>query len=104
MPLASLAVHCKGSTRIAGVARLAVKESNPGATLVGELSKLGCNLKVDKDELVIRGGQVEGGSLSARGDHRIAMAAAATGLAAQGVDTSYPDFFADLESVGTTMS
>jgi len=84
MPLAALAVHCKGSTRIAGVGRLAAKESNRGAALVGELSKLGCNLKVERDELIIRGGPVKGGSLSARGDHRIAMAAAAIGLAAQG--------------------
>jgi len=50
-----------------------------------------------------------GGSVSSRGDHRIAMAAAVAGLAASGAVTvegaecvakSWPDFFESLASIG----
>lgn len=57
----------------------------------------------------IRGGRLEGGVVSSRGDHRLAMAGAVAGLRAghgvrvdggEAVAKSYPRFFEDLASVG----
>ena len=108
-PLAALASHCNGISRIAGVHRLRSKESDRGEVLVSEFSKLGVGIRKANDHLVIEGGHVQGGVADARGDHRIAMALATAALKSKGpvtisgaecVTKSYPGFFEDLASIG----
>lgn len=111
-PLVALASRCEGESRIAGVGRLRTKESDRAAALAGEFGKLGLPVVVDGDELVIRPGvRLRGGTVSARGDHRVAMALAVAGLAADGrvviegaecVGKSYPGFFADMASLSVS--
>jgi len=111
-PLAALACHCRGKTRIEGVHRLAHKESRRAEALLQELGRLGAKLQIEGDRLEIDGTRLEGGEVDSHGDHRIAMAAAIAGLQASGpvhirgsncVAKSYPQFFDDLQLLGGTI-
>jgi len=111
-PLVALASRCEGATRLKGATRLAGKESDRAAALAEEFGKLGLEIAVRGDEMTIRGKtrgeKITGGTVSSRGDHRIAMAAAVAALRAKDtvliegsecVAKSYPDFFKALDSV-----
>ena len=107
-PLAALACHARGTSRIAGVSRLAHKESDRGAALVSELGAMGAALAVRNGCLEITGGPLEGGSVDPHRDHRMAMACAVAGLRSRYgvkmdgeacVAKSYPAFFQELESI-----
>lgn len=108
-PLVSLAVMVEGTSIIKGAHRLIGKESNRGEVLVSEFSKLGAKIKLQDDLLIIEGsGSLRGGTASAHGDHRIAMALAVAGIfsdegvsieGSESVSKSYPNFFEELESL-----
>jgi 3-phosphoshikimate 1-carboxyvinyltransferase len=104
--LAVAAAMAEGETTFRGLAELRVKESDRVATVGSELSALGARVETVGDDLVVVGGtQLRGTSVRSHGDHRVAMAMAVAGMAAQGrttvegwdaVATSYPGFVADL--------
>lgn len=105
-PLVALASHCIGESRILGVSRLRVKESDRAATLLEEFSKMGIELKVEGELMIIKGGKLQSAKVCSHQDHRITMATATAALAGEGiveidgiesVTKSYPDFFVDLE-------
>ncbi|MDX9898999.1 MAG: 3-phosphoshikimate 1-carboxyvinyltransferase [Spirochaetia bacterium] len=113
-PLVALASRCDGITRLLGADRLRTKESDRARALSEEFAALGLKVIVDGNEMIIEGrtdrpsGRLSGGTVSARGDHRIAMAAAVAALAADGavhiegaesVAKSWPGFFDDLASI-----
>ena len=107
-PLVALAAYCEGTTVIAGVSRLAHKESNRGLTLQEEFGKMGIKIDLVGDTMLIRGGTIKGATVHSRHDHRIAMACAIAALKADGlvtieeaqaVDKSYPDFYRDLQKL-----
>lgn len=107
-PLAALAACCPGRTTILGAGRLKAKESDRAAALAEELGALGARIRVEGDRMIIEGGRLGAGSVDARGDHRIAMAAAVAALAADGpvdvigaecVAKSWPSFFEDLAAL-----
>lgn len=111
-PLVALASACSGESRIRGVSRLRAKESDRAAALCEEFGALGLSLAVEGDEIVVRpaaSDAIRGGIANARGDHRIAMAAAVAALGASGpvavdgaecVAKSYPGFWRDLAALG----
>ena len=113
-PLVSLAAYCGGQSKIKGVGRLAHKESNRGITLQEEFAKMGVQIDIEKDWMIIHGGKgVSGSHVHSRHDHRIAMACAIAALNADGntiiddaeaINKSYPDFFSDLEKLGASVS
>jgi len=114
-PLVALASYCQGKTVIEGVSRLAHKESNRALTLQEEFAKLGVNIDLQEDLMIIEGGKPLQGNVSthSRHDHRIAMAAAVAALGAEGpvtieeaaaVKKSYPNFYRHLETLGVTLS
>lgn len=113
-PLVALAAFCKGETKILGANRLKHKESDRAASLVGEFSKLGLQIKQEDDCLLIQGvDQLAGGVAESQGDHRIAMALAVAGLRstaavvihqAESVAKSYPHFFDDFAKLGASVS
>jgi 3-phosphoshikimate 1-carboxyvinyltransferase len=89
------------------VGELRVKESDRLAGVLDLVRAFGAQAEVDGDDLVVRGaGRLTPGVVDARGDHRMAMAAAIAGLAAgsdptriagwAAVATSYPHFAVDL--------
>ena len=103
-----LAETLKVSTRTVfrDLAELRVKESDRVATVRAELSAVGARVETAGDDLVVTGGtRLRGAAVRSHGDHRVAMAMAVAGLAAEGrtrvegwdaVATSYPAFAADL--------
>jgi 3-phosphoshikimate 1-carboxyvinyltransferase len=112
-PLAVLAAACVGVSKIKGVERLSNKESNRGLTLQEELGKLGIEIILDGDTMLVKGGSIKGGSIFSHHDHRIAMAAAVAGLIAEKpviiqnaecVSKSWPSFFEDLKTLNVDVS
>jgi 3-phosphoshikimate 1-carboxyvinyltransferase len=108
-PLAALACHCEGRTRIFGADRLAHKESDRAGALVSEFSKAGAKIAVQGNRLEIGGGPLRAATLDSHGDHRIAMAGAVAALRSERglgitgagcISKSYPGFFDDLKKIG----
>jgi 3-phosphoshikimate 1-carboxyvinyltransferase len=109
-PLVALAAYCKGITTIKGVNRLAHKESNRGLTLQDVFGKMGIQIDLNDDVMLVHGGvQPKAASVHSHHDHRIAMAAAVAALGADGpvviadaeaIDKSYPAFYKDLMHLG----
>ena len=107
--LATVASVASGRTRIFGAARLRLKESDRLVTVREMLSALGAKIEETEDGLVIDGvPSLLGGTLSAAGDHRIAMSAAVASVActspvtiigAEATAKSYPTFFEDMQSL-----
>ena len=108
MPLvALLGVFAEGETVVRGAGELRVKESDRIMGVVDGLGGLGADIEVTSDGFVVRGtGSLRGGTIDARGDHRLAMLGAVAGLASEegvevlgfeAVSVSYPEFEQDLE-------
>ena len=111
LPLvALLGVFAEGETMVRGASELKVKESDRIASVVEGLTGLGADIEATDDGFVVRGtGGLRGGTLDARGDHRLAMLGAVAGLASrEGVEVigmeaaavSYPEFVGDLAALG----
>lgn len=107
--LASLACHARGESRFAGASELRVKESDRLEGLAAMVRGLGGAAAIEGDDLVLAGGGLGGGSVSAHGDHRMAMAAVVAALGAraevevEGVevaDVSFPGFLETLRALG----
>jgi len=111
LPLvALLASHARGETRVTGAAELRVKETDRIEAVTDGLRALGARIHSLPDGWTITGvpTRLRGGSVEARGDHRIAMLGAVAGLAsregvvidgAESAAISFPGFFELLESV-----
>jgi len=108
VPVLAVAAACaSGDTVFREVGELRVKESDRLVGVADLLSAFGARAEVEGDDLWVHGaGRLLPGTLDARGDHRMAMAAAVAGLAAgteptriagwAAVATSYPRFATDL--------
>jgi 3-phosphoshikimate 1-carboxyvinyltransferase len=107
---AVLACYSNGVSKIYNAERLRYKESNRLTSLCAELKKMGADIAMEKDSLIIKGPCAMHGTLiDPHNDHRIAMACAVAALGAKGetkiqnsecVKKSYPRFFEDLRSLG----
>jgi len=108
--VAVAAALAAGTTEIRDAAELKVKESNRIAAVAGEMRKLGAAIEELPDGLRISGGRpLAGAVVDSRNDHRIALALAVMGLAAQGqtrimgaecLAVSYPGFPQALAQLG----
>jgi 3-phosphoshikimate 1-carboxyvinyltransferase len=110
-PLVALAANAVGNSIIKGVLRLEHKESNRGITLQKEFAKLGVEIILQDDEMIIYGKgaiTVVDKYCDSHNDHRIAMALAVAILSgnqsilidqAQAIEKSYPQFFEDLDTL-----
>jgi len=109
-PLVALASVCAGVTKIKGVSRLAHKESDRGLTLQTEFAKMGVQIDLVGDEMLIHGGAlIQSATVFSQHDHRIAMACGVAALVANGpieiteaeaINKSYTDFFIHLQALG----
>ncbi len=107
-----LAAFCQGTSRIAGVDRLAHKESDRGTAIVNMLTQMGVKTAVEGNVLVIEGHSLtqrcltgtllKGGNYTSCHDHRMAMALKVAELGADSpividdeacVAKSFPSFF-----------
>lgn len=107
-PLVALAACCQGQSTFVGADRLRVKESDRAAALQQEFAKLGIEINVDGNLIVVHGGRIRPADTHSHGDHRIAMSVAVASLAGSGpvyvdgaesVAKSYPDFWDDLAKI-----
>lgn len=107
-----LAAFCAGESRIAGLGRLAGKESDRAAAIIDMLTQMGVEASADGDILVVQGESrssrllngrlLRGGAYTSRHDHRMAMALAVAALGSDSpveiddkacVAKSFPEFF-----------
>jgi 3-phosphoshikimate 1-carboxyvinyltransferase len=107
--VALLGAFAEGETTVSGAAELRRKESDRIDAVVDGLAGLGAEIEAREDGFVVQGtGALRGGSLDARGDHRMAMLGAVAGLcSSEGVEVegfeavaiSYPRFERDLRGL-----
>ncbi len=109
--VAVLATFCQGESRLAGVNRLAGKESDRGKAVADMLTQMGVENHIEDDEMIIRGQSLQqrlltgallrGGSYTSLHDHRMVMALKVAALGADGpitiddeacVAKSFPSF------------
>ena len=114
LPLFALAAaHARGDSVVRGASELRAKETDRIAGVVEELRKLGVHIRATEDGFRVKGvpARLRGGSMDARGDHRLAMLGAVAGLSSRdGVDvvgadavgTSFPGFFDLLVELAAT--
>jgi len=107
--LAVVACCAEGETALGNVGHARMKESDRISAMCTELRKMGAEIEELPDGLLVRGSELKGAELDGHGDHRIAMALAVAGLAAEGetiinnahvISKSYPDFARDLAGLG----
>ncbi|GKZ12456.1 3-phosphoshikimate 1-carboxyvinyltransferase [Haladaptatus sp. T7] len=109
--IAALGAIADGETRIENCEHVRYKETDRVAVMAKELSNLGASVEEEDDALTIYGDEsnLVGSVVDGHGDHRIVMALAVAGLAADGttmvadaehVDVSFPDFFDVLYDLG----
>jgi 3-phosphoshikimate 1-carboxyvinyltransferase len=107
--LAVLGALAKGDTVIRGAAIARGHETDRIRAVATELRRLGGDVDEAADGLVVHGGaRLHGGRVRTYHDHRIAMAFTALGAVVAGVEIAepgcvaktYPEFFADVASLG----
>lgn len=101
-PVIFIAAACaNGQTLLHGAKELRYKECDRIAAMVSGLQALGIEAQELEDGVFIKGGVLQGGTVESQGDHRIAMAFAIAGAAAQDgvkildcsqIATSFPNF------------
>ena len=108
---AVLAAFCQGTSKIAGVGRLANKESDRGKAILSMLVQLGVKARISGDKMIIEGHSLaqrcltghllKGGNYTSSHDHRMVMALKVAELGADGpividdiecVSKSFPTF------------
>lgn len=108
--LSVLGAFGKEESVIYNAERLRIKESDRLAACADMLARLGADITVTDDGLVMKPVDgLHGGEVSSFGDHRIVMSAAIAALrcsgdvvihGAEAVEKSYPDFFRDYTLLG----
>lgn len=110
--LAATACFASGETRLRNVPQARLKETDRIAVMARELARMGADVEELRDGLVIRGRPLRGARVNGRGDHRVVMALAVAGLAAEGetvVDTAeavrvtFPNFVDLMRRCGASM-
>jgi 3-phosphoshikimate 1-carboxyvinyltransferase len=110
LPAMAVAGCCaSGETRLLNVPQARVKETDRLAVMSRELGKMGGEAEELPDGLVVRQSPLRGARVDGHGDHRVAMALAVAGLAAEGTTTvgtaesaavTFPDFVDLMRSAG----
>lgn len=99
--LAIMALFGKGSSRLREIQHLRFKETDRLEALINNIRKLGGNILLERDDLIINPVPLHGAFIPTFNDHRIAMSFALAGLRVPGikienpgcVDKSFPEFW-----------
>ena len=113
-----LAAYCQGTSRLAGVGRLANKESDRAKAIIEMLTQMGVKAHIEGDEMIIEGqtlvqrlltgNTLKGGSYTSHHDHRMVMALKVAAIGADGpividdeqcVAKSFPQFHETFEKL-----
>jgi 3-phosphoshikimate 1-carboxyvinyltransferase len=106
--VAVLAAAAKGTSRLSGIRRGRIKESDRVAAVTEGLRNTGIKVQEDEDLLTITGSIPKGTIIDSRDDHRIAMAFSLLGsitgdteiTRAECVSKTFPDYWDILKSIG----
>lgn len=107
--LAVVGCFAQGTTVIKGAAIAKHKESNRLEAMHDQLKKMGADISIADDGLIIKESKLHGAQLASYHDHRIAMSLAIAALDADGATTikdidcvnkSFPDFASWMEKLG----
>ncbi len=108
--LAVAASQARGTTVVRDARELRVKETDRIATVVAELRKLGAQIEPQDDGFIVTGpARLRGATVDSHGDHRLGMALAVAGLAAEGetiienaerIADSFPGFVGIMQGLG----
>lgn len=108
--IALLATQSKGQTVIRDAEELKVKETDRIQVVADALNSMGADITPTEDGMIIKGKtSLHGAKVHTFGDHRIGMMTAIAALLvndgqvelerSEAINTSYPNFFADLEDL-----
>ena len=108
------AAYAEGETIVSQAEELRLKESDRIGVLCSQLRLLGADIHETSDGFVLYGdGRLDGGTVAAHGDHRLAIALAVAGLAsrepvvvlgAEAYRESFPDFDVVLHALGADIA
>jgi 3-phosphoshikimate 1-carboxyvinyltransferase len=107
--VACLCAIAKGTSKLTGLGRLRIKESDRLSAMIEGLRGMGITVKSDDTVAYIKGGSPRGTVIDSHNDHRVAMSFAILAQVATGetviqnpecVQKSYPGFWSDLEQLG----
>ncbi|MBL6616078.1 MAG: 3-phosphoshikimate 1-carboxyvinyltransferase [Reyranella sp.] len=106
-----LAPFAKATTRFTDLGRLRVQECERVKALHTELGKCGARVEESGDTLTVHPGPLQGAEIETYNDHRVAMCFGMLGLRVPGMRLSkptcvrktFPNFFAKLAELGTTV-
>jgi len=109
--IAVLAACAEGVTVIGNAEHVRYKETDRLHAMAVELTKMGINIKEERDSLTITGGELHGADVHGWHDHRIVMSLTIAGMVAgnttvdtvESIDISYPEFFEDMRSLGADL-
>lgn len=109
VPILAVTAACNKGATFRNIRRLRLKESDRVESVITMIRNLGGQAQADGETMTVMGTGLRGGTVDARNDHRIAMAAAiastvcrenVTILGAQCVSKSYPQFFEEFQKLG----
>lgn len=111
--LALVATAAEGETVLKNIGRIETKESRRATLIVENLSRMGAQASLKKEEMIIKGPcKLRGSIVNAGGDHRIEMMLIAAGALAEGettivnagsVSKSNPGFYDWVEKTGVEL-
>ncbi|MBP3674331.1 MAG: 3-phosphoshikimate 1-carboxyvinyltransferase [Oscillospiraceae bacterium] len=109
VPILAITAGAKIGAEFQNIQRLRLKESDRVASVIDMITALGGKAEATEDTLTVYGTGYTGGTVDAKNDHRIAMAAAiaatvctepVTILGAEAVQKSYPKFWDEYRRLG----
>ena len=109
--LAILAAFANGETIIRDLGELRAKETDRLQAIFSALDALGVDVRIEEDDLYIKGGKINPAILNAEGDHRLEMAfeilkaVSKVDIEIRGGNVSsvsYPDFYKDFNKIWRT--
>jgi 3-phosphoshikimate 1-carboxyvinyltransferase len=108
--MSALCSQAEGTSKLTGLSRLRIKESDRVKSMAEGLRRMGVTLKVKGDIVEINGSKLRGATVNPYADHRIAMSFAVLSLVTEGATTilnaecvskSYPEFWSHMSNIGT---
>lgn len=110
--VSALCTQAEGVSRLTGIERLRIKESDRVRSMTEGLEKMGAQIETTESHVEIKGGTLHGATINPYNDHRIAMSFAVLAQATEGettindaqcVSKSYPGFWEDLQELGSSI-
>jgi 3-phosphoshikimate 1-carboxyvinyltransferase len=110
--LAVLGCFAEGETKLVNVPQARLKETDRIKVMAGELRKMGADVEELKDGLAVRKSALTGAKVNGHGDHRVVMALALAGLAAEGeteittaesASVTFPGFRESMQALGAAI-